>query len=618
MVVFFAFMKHEEQEILTIKGGALKALGDMRVGGWLVKYSDADSPDLTGDYFDASTNFGNVKSSPILVEHSMDDDLGDIEIGEVEHIYKDAGVWVEGRLQVRDEYEQFLTHTFGPNGPTKFLGGVYKLVEMDKMGWSSGVPGHRVKRTPITDPATGTIKAYHIDKWPLGLDASLTVQPAEPKAKAVAIKSLITQLALETDEVEAEATKDVAPFTPDDADTKGVLPDNQQQQTTETMTEENNGPLEPQTDAVAESLKAITDLLQKQNERLDAIENAPKQETKAITETTPTKAAGIITKRGDSLKDGFAHWMKTGDKKAVSGLMTFNERGQEVIEIRASNASDMNTTTALDGGNTVTDDMHGEIIRRADEMSLAARAGVRRFRSSANVLDIPIDNEADSEFVATTEANTFDQDSPAIGQKVLTKVAYTKYADVSYQLLEASSADVMEFVMDRVAIGKAKTDNNLLINEVETNGTQFKIFAGTAAIAVDELEPIALNNTNSWYVQNPADAKWIMAPATHQAIQLLDDTSIRRYYDNQAGGAREILGSEVLYSNKVDAIGSGLKPVLFGNFNYVAQLEDPSLQFLRDPYTVAVSGQVRLLWYYRTAFGVLQAGAVGYGRNITT
>jgi len=608
-------MDHTESSLMTIQGGELKALGDMRVGGWLVKFSDADSPDLTGDFFTKDTRFGNTKFSPILLEHSMDPDLGDIELGEVEHKTMDLGIWVEGKLQARGEYESFLDGQFGDKGSEKFLKAVYGLVEAGKMGWSSGVPAHRVRREPVNDEATGSVKAWKITKWPLGLDASLTVQPAEPTATAQAIKSILANEEAEGTTAQTEGKSG------DVAEVDSVAPAqetaNVETETIGEMEETKNTQETPDNGPLQDTLKSIEALLTKQNERLDAIENReePKQEVKAITET---KAAGIITKRGDSMKDAFAHWMKTGDRKAVAGLVTMNERGQEVVEIKASNATDMNTTTAADGGNTVTDDMHTEIIRRADEMSLATRAGVRRFRSSANVLDIPIDNEADSEFVATTEANTFDQDSPAIGQKVLTKVAYTKYADVSYQLLEASSADVMDFVMDRVAIGKAKTDNDLLISEVESNGTQFKIFAGTAAIAVDELEPIALNNTNAWYVQNPSDAKWIMAPATHQAIQLLDDANDRRYFGNQQGGPREILGSEVLYSNKVDAIGSGLKPVLFGNFNYVAQLEDPSLQFLRDPYTVAVSGQVRLLWYYRTAFGVLQAGAVGYGRNITT
>lgn len=589
--------KVEHQDILIAFGGEIKAMDDRRLAGWAVKFTSADDPDLAGDFFADDTEYGPADKLPLYYDHGMNPAFGKKSIGTATLRKMDEGLWFEAELGKADEFEDY----------------IIELARQGKLRASSGAVGHLVDRLDMG-------KSFKITSWPMG-ELSLTTQPAAGMATTVMpIKQFLEAFGEtpETDPAEVDEAKSTPPVDvesdADEAQEDGPLANTPQPEPQEGKMEDNKTNEQP------DALKGITEMLAKLNERLDAQEAKAQevQTVKAPVEHETKSAPGIIRKRGDSLIDGFAHWMKTGDKKAVAGLVTENDRGQEVVEIKASNATDMNTTTAADGGNTVTDDMHGEIIRRADEQSLATRAGVRRFRSSANVLDIPIDNEADSEFVATTEANTFDEDAPAIGQKVLTKVAYTKYTDVSYQLMEASSADVMDFVMDRVAMGKAKTDNNLLISEVESNGTQFKIFAGTAAIAVDELEEVALNNTNAYYVQNPADAKWIMAPATHQAIQLLDDTSIRRYYDNQAGGPREILGSEVLYSNKCEAIGSGLKPVLFGNFNYVAQLEDPGLQFLRDPYTVAVNGQVRLLWYYRTVFGVLQSGAVGYGRNITT
>lgn len=596
----------EHDEILVAFGGEIKSMGEGRYRGQLVRYGNPDEPDISGarDFFAPDTDFGAVKTVGVYWDHGMDPKIGAKRVGEGEIVDEEDGLWLDFQLNRAEKYVQKYVEPFVLAGKGRF---------------SSGSAAHLVRRERMPN---GTHK---ILVWPIA-EASITPEAAEPRLGAIMPIKSYKATRIADEEAEGTVAQVEGKSTPtaeadSEAQTEPDVPAIETKTETDTMSEQQN----PQAEVPA----WVKTLLEKQDERLAAAEakatelaqqfEASKTSTKAITEVpSETKAAGIIRKRGDSQMDAFAHWVKTGDKGAVAGLLTYNDRGQEVVEIKASNATDMNTTTAADGGNTVTDDMANEIVRRADEMSLATRAGVRRFRSSANVLDIPLDGEADSEFVATTEANDFDQDAPAIGQKVLTKVAYTKYVDVSYQLMEASTPDVMGYIMDRVAIGKAKTDNDLLITEVETNGTQYKIFAGTAAIAVDELEPIALNNTNAWYVQNPSDAKWIMAPATHQAIQVLDDTSIRRYLGNQQGGPREILGSEVLYSNKCQAIGSGLKPVLFGNFNYVAQLEDPSLQFLRDPYTVAIKGQTRLLWYYRTAFGVLQSAAVGYGRNITT
>ena len=43
-------------DTLLAIGGAIKALGDGRVAGYLVRYTNATTPDLTGDYFDAGTD----------------------------------------------------------------------------------------------------------------------------------------------------------------------------------------------------------------------------------------------------------------------------------------------------------------------------------------------------------------------------------------------------------------------------------------------------------------------------------------------------------------------------------------------------------------------------------
>ena len=43
-----------------VVGGAVKALGDGKIGGYLVRFTDMQSPDLTGDYFTADTELGTV------------------------------------------------------------------------------------------------------------------------------------------------------------------------------------------------------------------------------------------------------------------------------------------------------------------------------------------------------------------------------------------------------------------------------------------------------------------------------------------------------------------------------------------------------------------------------
>ena len=54
-------------EQLIYHGGEVKALGDGKVGGYLVRFTDADEVDLAGDYFDATTDFGIEPGSKTAV-----------------------------------------------------------------------------------------------------------------------------------------------------------------------------------------------------------------------------------------------------------------------------------------------------------------------------------------------------------------------------------------------------------------------------------------------------------------------------------------------------------------------------------------------------------------------
>lgn len=173
---------------LTYQGGAVKALGDGRIGGYLVRFTSPDSPDLTGEYFDANTDFGDAEKSPVYFEHGLDPIMGKRKIGPATFRRDEFGIWAETQLARRDQYEQF----------------IYRQAEAGKAGWSSGTAPHLVEREPRGN-------AVYLRSWPLGLDASITLTPAEPRNVALPLKSLtVTPLeAMAT--AEAEQSAPVAP-----------------------------------------------------------------------------------------------------------------------------------------------------------------------------------------------------------------------------------------------------------------------------------------------------------------------------------------------------------------------------------------------------------------------
>lgn len=323
---------------------------------------------------------------------------------------------------------------------------------------------------------------------------------------------------------------------------------------------------------------------------------------------------------GQSFGSAMQHWSRTGEKSPLvdNGWGEFGEVAGvgEGLTIRAaSNATDMNIGTAADGGDATPTGFYNQIVARRDETDLSSRLPLLNVPTSGggNAFDIPVDNEADGEFVATTEANTFDLDAPALTKKTATLVLYSKYTDVSYQLLRSTPTDLTGFLADWVGRGWAKTRNNLLLTEVAANGTSLKTFASATAIAALELEDIVGNDDLSAYLDEDAAVAWVMRSSTHWDIKSLTSSNNRMYSVNPLGNGRELLGYPVLYSQKAAAQAASAKPVYFGNWRYVAKADGNAITFLRDPYTVAVKGQVRMLWYFEIDYVVTQAEAIGFG-----
>ena len=173
---------------LVYFGDSVKALGDGKIGGYLVRFSDENTPDLTGEFFTKDTDFGDLQTGTVYYQHGLDDKLKKRKLGSSTHRTDEFGVWAETQLAMRDEYEKF----------------IYGLAEAGKLGWSSGTASHLVEKEESS-------KAFRITRWPLGLDDTLTPTPAEPRNTAIPLKSYLGAIKQPTLENQAEDTGDVPP-----------------------------------------------------------------------------------------------------------------------------------------------------------------------------------------------------------------------------------------------------------------------------------------------------------------------------------------------------------------------------------------------------------------------
>ncbi len=154
-----ALVKTLGDDALISYGTEVKALADGQVSGYLVRFSGEDQPDLEGEFFTKQTDFDirPGERTPIYYHHGQDPMLGKRIIGEGSMLLDDVGVWVEGQLKLRDNWER----------------AVREMGLRGKLNWSSGTAPHLVEKETKD-------KAVWIKRWPLRLDASMTPTPAEP------------------------------------------------------------------------------------------------------------------------------------------------------------------------------------------------------------------------------------------------------------------------------------------------------------------------------------------------------------------------------------------------------------------------------------------------------
>jgi len=536
--------------------------GGLEVKGWAVRFTGPNDTDLEGDYFTGDTDFGAVKEVGLYYQHGMDKELGRKRIGTAELEKKDAGLWMQAQMKLREDYEK----------------AIEEMVRRKKMGISSGAAGHLVERVK-------TNGGNFIAQWPIG-EVSLTPTPAEPR-NVVSLKSLLNG-ATGDDPQAVEQTADIGE--PEEVAT----PQPTEPQDTEVKMENT----EQKAEIVAPTLDQIASLMDDKFKAFQTSTTAGKTTNVEFATSVNSK-----TKRGDDEMKALAYFIRTGDAGAM----------------KTSNDTDMNVGTAGDGGNAVPTGHFQNIIARRDESMLARQLGVTLIPGKGTTVNVPVDGEDDGEFIVKGEGTAFDRDTPNIGQAAMTLAKYTKKIELSVELLEDEDSRLLDFLANFVGRGMAKTHNDLLITEALANGTKTDDFSQTA-IAAGDLEQMVFDDDLSAYLDDSGSVGWIMKPSTYASVISIASSNTRFYHANVGDTASPrptVLGYPVFFSNKISAIGSGNKSVIFGNMSQIGYREAPGLTFLRDPYSKAGNGQVVLHYYFRTVYKVLQAEAVGYGQHAT-
>ena len=535
-------------------GGAVKALGEGKIGGYLVRFTDMQSPDLTGDYFTADTELGTVEALPVLYHHGQDAMIGKRVLGSGKLRKDDIGLWVEAQLALRDEYEA----------------SIYKLAEDGKLGWSSGAVAHLVEREQKT-ASVSWIKMWWV------AEASLTPTPAEPRNEAATMKS--GEAATPEDAVKASAS--VA------TENDGI------ENITEDTTMDN-------TNEIAELKASIAALTAQVNE--------PKVEA--------GKAAAVVGALGGD-HDGhkaFTHWLRTGQKNyytrtesedwsstktgmtegtgTAGGVLVPEGLYNQIVAKRdeqaiARRAGAMVIQTTLDSVQVPTENNKAAFVLRGEEAAYTESLPTFTSRlvgvySYANLI------KASNELLADQQANM---------DTFLVNV-------LGRGLAQAENNHVVNGTGSSQPLG------------VLAGGTAGITFAGAAALTIADVLGLFFAMPEPYTVGSPGPV-WLMKNATLALIRALTTTNFAFNQVEQAGSSQSgamLYGYPVIVTANMPAATTGLKSVALVNFaSSTVLVERSGLVISRNPYLFEANAQTALFSSARLGFSVTTAEGAIYG-----
>jgi len=303
-----------------------------------------------------------------------------------------------------------------------------------------------------------------------------------------------------------------------------------------------------------------------------------------------------VTDRGfaDDEMKSFRHYLLSGDQVAYRAAM----QGQ----------------TDDEGGYAVPDDFYARIVAKRDEKSVVRQAGATVIPTSLDRILVPTEGTSATAFVRTAEEGSVDENEPTLGQVIITVHRNTKLVKVSVELLADNKGGLDGFLADVFARAEAKWENDMFLTGSGTNQPQGAVTASGAGLTAAGTNALTAANMitlvhslGSFY----ADGSWLfMRNATIGALRALTGNPFAFAVTPQGNaGGRELLGYPVGITDQMDALTTGLKPVLFGNFEFYAIAERQGMFVQRLVELYAGTGQVGLLASFRRGGAALQADA---------
>lgn len=302
-------------------------------------------------------------------------------------------------------------------------------------------------------------------------------------------------------------------------------------------------------------------------------------------------------------------------------------RNDEDVEMRAfldyartgtmsaeNRALDTGTAT---GGFTVPDNFTAELLRNLVQFS--------PIRSVARVMSVASASVKLPKRTGTMTAAWVDEGddsaetSPAFGQVNVPIFEARCYTDISNQLLEDSGLDLASELAFDAAEEFGRLEGVAFVNGSGTgqpSGILNDATVKSEATVTGDVSTLDVSLIDLFYSLKPfyrANSTWGMNGTTIATVRKLKDSNGQYLWQPalQAGEPATLLGRPVLELPDMDDFAAGNFPIILGDFAQAYRIVDRiSLSALRDPFSAAVSSQVRFHWRRRVGGAVVKAEAM--------
>lgn len=327
---------------------------------------------------------------------------------------------------------------------------------------------------------------------------------------------------------------------------------------------------------------------------------------------TPVAGGGVISGKAPATKklttlgfsnesnEAIVHYIKTGDEIAAKATLVEG--------------------TGANGGYTVPRDFYDQIIDRRDQSWIGAKLGIQRYTTDRQIFDIATQSDK-SDFAFVAESGSVNFDEPTFGQSAITVYTASLAMKITNQLMRDNAMDLEGFLTREIGRAYARHLNEYMITGtgsnqpygVLTRATVYETLASSSG--VDQADIINIvHKLPSWYADDGNSTGWVMQNATLGAIRALQGNFFS-FQPTPQGTMDSLYGKPIAITDKIGNFGTGIKPIIFGNWGYYAFVENLGLEIARNPYLYQANYQTAIFVTARWGGDVTQTEAFVYGVN---